>query len=51
MKALVAVDKDLWKKEIVEMRRYYDEDIKAKGGKVPQALYDVLDKIEANLNQ
>ena len=29
MKALVAVDKDLWKKEIAEMRRYYDEDIKA----------------------
>ncbi|MCQ2417302.1 MAG: phosphoenolpyruvate carboxykinase (GTP) [Oscillospiraceae bacterium] len=51
MKALVAVDKDLWKKEIVEMRRYYDEDIKAKGGKIPQALYDVLDKIEANLNK
>ena len=51
MKALVAVDKDLWKKEIVEMRRYYDEDIKAKGGKIPQALYDVLDKIKANLNK
>ncbi len=51
MKALVAVDKDLWKKEIAEMRRYYDEDIKAKGGKIPQALYDVLDKIEANLNK
>ena len=51
MKALVAVDKDLWKKEIVEMRRYYDEDIKAKGGKIPAALYDVLDKIEANLNK
>ena len=51
MKALLAVDKDLWKKEIVEMRRYYDEDIKAKGGKIPQALYDVLDKIEANLNK
>ena len=51
MKALVAVDKDLWKKEIVEMRRYYDEDIKAKGGKIPAALYGVLDKIEANLNK
>ncbi|MBR5722528.1 MAG: phosphoenolpyruvate carboxykinase (GTP) [Oscillospiraceae bacterium] len=51
MKALVAVDKDLWKKEITEMRRYYDEDIKAKGGKIPAALYDVLDKIEANLNK
>ncbi|MBP0970552.1 MAG: phosphoenolpyruvate carboxykinase (GTP) [Oscillospiraceae bacterium] len=51
MKALVAVDKELWKKEITEMRRYYDEDIKAKGGKIPAALYDVLDKIEANLNK
>ena len=51
MKALVAVDKDLWKKEIVEKSRYYYEDIKAKGGKIPQALYDVLDKIEANLNK
>ncbi len=49
MEQLVAVDKDLWKKEIAEMRRYYDEDIAAKGGKIPQALYDVLDKIEANL--
>ena len=51
MKALLAVDKDLWKKEITEMRRYYNDDIKAKGGKIPQALYDVLDKIEANLNK
>jgi phosphoenolpyruvate carboxykinase (GTP) len=51
MKELLAVDTDLWKKEIVEMRRYYNDDIKAKGGKIPQALYDVLDKIEANLNK
>ena len=51
MKELLAVDTDLWKKEIVEMRRYYDEDIAAKGGKIPQALYGVLDKIEANLNK
>ena len=51
MKELLAVDPDLWKKEIAEMRRYYNDDIKAKGGKIPQALYDVLDKIEANLNK
>ncbi len=48
---LLAVDVDLWKKEIAEMRRYYDEDIKSKGGKIPQALYDQLDKIEARLNK
>jgi phosphoenolpyruvate carboxykinase (GTP) len=51
MDKLLAVDADLWKKEIAEMRRYYDEDIAAKGGRVPQALRDVLDKIEANLNK
>jgi phosphoenolpyruvate carboxykinase (GTP) len=48
---LLAVDKDLWKAEIAEMRRYYNDDIKAKGGNIPQALYDQLDKIEANLNK
>ena len=51
VKELVSVDKELWKKEIKEMRRYYDEDIKAKGGNIPQALYDELDKIEARLNK
>ncbi len=51
VKHLVDVDKELWKKEIKEMRRYYDEDIKAKGGNIPQALYDELDKIEARLNK
>ena len=51
MKKLLNIDKDLWKKEIKEMRRYYDEDIKAKGGHIPQALYDELDKIEARLNK
>ena len=51
VKHLVDVDKDLWKKEIKEMRRYYDDDIKAKGGNIPQALYDELDKIEARLNK
>lgn len=48
---LLAVDKDLWKAEITEMRRYYDEDIAAKGGRIPDALYKELDKIEANLNK
>ena len=51
VKHLLDVDKDLWKKEIKEMRRYYDEDIKAKGGNIPQAVYDELDKIEARLNK
>ena len=49
MEKLLYIDKDLWKAEIKEMRRYYDEDIKAKGGHIPQALYDELDKIEARL--
>ncbi|MCI7768172.1 MAG: phosphoenolpyruvate carboxykinase (GTP) [Oscillospiraceae bacterium] len=49
MDKLLAVDKDLWKKEIAEMRRYYDEDISAKGGHVPAELYAQLDKIEARL--
>ena len=48
---LLAVDIDLWKKEIAEMRRYYNDDIKAKGGNIPQALYDELDKIESRLNK
>ena len=51
MTKLLDVDKDLWKAEIKEMRRYYDEDIKAKGGHIPQALYDELDKIEARLDK
>ncbi len=49
MDKLLDVDKDLWKKEIAEMRRYYDEDITAKGGHIPAALYEQLDKIEARL--
>lgn len=48
---LLDVDTELWKKEIAEMRRYYNEDIAAKGGKIPSELYGVLDKIEANLNK
>ncbi|WP_028511073.1 phosphoenolpyruvate carboxykinase (GTP) [Ruminococcus sp. NK3A76] len=51
MDKLLDIDVDLWKAEIKEMRRYYDEDIKAKGGHIPQALYDQLDKIEARLNK
>lgn len=49
MKKLLEVDPELWRKEIAEMRRYYDEDISSKGGRIPQALYDELDKIEAGL--
>lgn len=51
MDKLLAVDKELWTKEIAEMRRYYNDDIAAKGGKVPEALYAELDKIEARLNK
>lgn len=36
MDKLLAVDKELWTKEIAEMRRYYKEDIADKGGKVPE---------------
>ncbi|MGN0679059.1 MAG: phosphoenolpyruvate carboxykinase (GTP) [Oscillospiraceae bacterium] len=51
MNKLLAVDADLWKKEIAEMRRYYDEDIEAKadGHKVPAELREQLNKIEAAL--
>lgn len=51
MDKLLDVNTDLWKAEIKEMRRYYDEDIAAKGGHVPAALYEQLDKIEARLNK
>ncbi|MDE6764498.1 MAG: phosphoenolpyruvate carboxykinase (GTP) [Oscillospiraceae bacterium] len=51
MDKLLAVDKDLWTKEIAEMRRYYNEDIAAKGGKVPEALEKQLDALEARLNK
>ena len=46
---LLAVDADLWKKEIAEMRRYYNDDIAAKGGKIPAELWEELDKLEARL--
>lgn len=50
MDKLLNVDTDLWKQEIAEMRRYYNDDIAAKGGNVPAALYEELDKLEARLN-
>ncbi len=49
MDKLLDVDNELWTKEIAEMRRYYNDDIAANGGKIPAELYSVLDKIEANL--
>ena len=49
MDKLLAVDNELWTKEIAEMRRYYNDDIAANGGRIPAALYEVLDKLEANL--
>ena len=45
---LLSVDKDLWKKEVAQMREYYAE-LTAGGAHIPQALYDVLDKIESKL--
>ena len=51
MDKLLAVDKDLWKKEIAEMHRYYNEDITAKGGKIPAALEKELDMLEERLNK
>ena len=45
---LLSVDKDLWKKEVAQMRDYYAE-LTAGGAHIPQALYDVLDKIEKTL--
>ena len=47
---LLAVDVDLWKKEIAGMREYY-ADLTKGGAHIPQALYDQLDKIEARLNK
>ncbi|MBQ8378216.1 MAG: phosphoenolpyruvate carboxykinase (GTP) [Oscillospiraceae bacterium] len=46
---LLAVDKDLWVEEIAEMRRYYNDDIAAKGGRIPEALIKELDKLEERL--
>jgi phosphoenolpyruvate carboxykinase (GTP) len=49
MDKLLNVDADLWKKEIAEMRRYYDEDIASKGGNVPAELYAQLENLEKRL--
>ncbi len=51
MDKLLAVDKELWTKEIAEMRRYYKEDIADKGGKVPAELEAQLDALEARFNK
>ena len=48
---LLDVDKELWTKEIAEMRRYYKEDIADKGGKIPEELIKQLDKLEERLNK
>ena len=49
MNALLDVDKELWKDEVAEMRRYYNDDIAAKGGNIPVVLYKELDELEARL--
>ena len=36
---------------IRDRRRYYDEDIKAKGGNIPAALYEQLDKLEDRIKK
>lgn len=51
MDKLLDIDKDLWTKEIAEMRRYYKEDIADKGGKIPDALWNQLDVIESRINK
>ncbi|MFR0949679.1 MAG: phosphoenolpyruvate carboxykinase domain-containing protein [Ruminococcus callidus] len=48
---LLKLDMDKWESEITEMRRYYDEDIKAKGGNIPAALYEQLDKLEDRIKK
>ena len=51
MDKLLAVDKDLWTKEVAEMRRYYKEEIADKGGRLPAALTAQLDALEARINK
>ena len=51
MDKLLAVDTDLWKAEIAEMRRYYKEEIADKGGRLPAALTAQLDALEARINK
>ena len=43
---LLAVDTDLWKAEVEEMRNYYKQ-----FARLPKALSDELDKLEARLNK
>lgn len=45
MDKLLAVDKDLWIKEVAEMREFY----KQFGDRLPKALSDELDKLEDRL--
>lgn len=49
LEKLLAVDKDLWTAEIAEMRRYYNEDLAAKGARIPEALIKELDMLEERL--
>ncbi len=51
MTKLLAVDKDLWTKEVAEMRRYYKEEIADKGGRLPKDLEAQLDALEARLTK
>ena len=51
MDKLLAVDKELWTKEVAEMRRYYKEEIADKGGRLPKALEEQLDALEARINK
>ncbi|MBP1573659.1 MAG: phosphoenolpyruvate carboxykinase (GTP) [Oscillospiraceae bacterium] len=48
MEKLLAVDNDLWTKEIAEMRNYY-KDLADKGARIPAALEAQLDALEARL--
>ena len=49
LEKLLAVDKDLWTAEIAEMRRYYNDDLAAKGARIPEALIKELDMLEERL--
>lgn len=48
MEKLLHVDKELWTKEIAEMRNYYKE-LSDKGARIPAALEAQLDALEARL--
>ena len=46
------LDMDKWESEITEMRRYYDEDIKAKGRRTFRLLCtNRLDKLEDRIKK